>query len=424
MKSFDQTLVRMRRVSKRYGPGLITGAADDDPSGIATYSQAGAQFGYGLLWSLVLLYPLMVTIQYTSARLGHATGRGLAANLRLALPRWMLMGLVAALLVANILNIGADLAAMAQGVVLLVGGPGHVYALAFGALIFALQVWLPYTRYVRWLKWLTLSLFAYIAAAFSAHIDWHSVLHQVLVPDIHLTQDYATLLIAVIGTTISPYLFFWQAAQEAEESGHRPAPRGETLRSAALHLKRIRIDTLAGMAASQVVAFFIMLTTAATLHRQGLTDIATTAQAAEALRPLAGESAALLFSLGVIGTGLLAVPVLAGSAAYATAEAMNQPAGFDHSPRTAKLFYLILLVAMGVGAAMDFLPIDPIRALVWSAVINGVVAVPIMAAMLWTATRPDIMGKQTIGRRVRWLGWLAVGVMTVSALFMFFEVHL
>lgn len=420
MKRLDQ-FQRIWRKGKRLGPGLITGAADDDPSGIATYSQSGAQFGYGLLWSVALLYPLMVAIQYTSARLGHATGRGLAANLRLALPHWLLMSLIAALLVANTLNIGADLAAMAQGVELLIGGPGHVYAALFGAVIFALQVWLPYTRYVRWLKWLTLSLLAYVAAALVARVDWPVVLRQMLVPDLHLTRDYAIMLIAVIGTTISPYLFFWQAAQEAEESGHRPAPRGETLRSAKLHLKRMRMDTLIGMAMSQVVAFFIMLTTAATLHRQGITDIATTAQAAEALRPLAGEAAALLFSLGVIGTGLLAIPVLAGSAAYAAAEAMDLPAGFDHSPRTAKLFYTILLISMALGAAMDFMPIDPIRALVWSAVINGLVAVPIMAAMLWTATRPHIMGQQIIGQRVRWLGWLAVAVMSVAALILLLE---
>jgi NRAMP (natural resistance-associated macrophage protein)-like metal ion transporter len=410
-----------RRWLRLLGPGLITGAADDDPSGIATYSQAGAQFGYQLGWTIVLTYPLMVGIQMVSARIGRVTGHGLAANIRARFPRPVLYAIVAMLVVANTINVAADIAAMGEALQLVVGGPEHGHALVFGLLCLGLQVFMPYQRYVGYLKWLTLALLAYVAVVFTIAVPWGEVLRGMLWPKVALTAGTLTVIVAVFGTTISPYLFFWQAAQEVEELNADPdatalahAPEG-----AREHLRRIKIDTYVGMGFSNLIALFIVVSTAATLHSAGVTNIETSAQAAEALRPLAGHFAFLLFSLGIIGTGMLAVPVLAGSAAYATAEAFEWKRGLDLKLVEAREFYAIIALATLGGVAIDFTPIDPIKALFWSAVINGVIAVPIMVVMMLMADDPAVMGPFTVKRRLKALGWLATWTMAAAVVAMF-----
>ena len=406
---------------KQLGPGLITGAADDDPSGIATYSQAGAQFGFLTLWTIVFTYPLMVGIQLISARIGRVTGHGLASNIGRNFPRPVLHVIVALLVVANTINIAADIAAMGEGLQLVVGGPPHVYAVVFGLVCLLLQVFLSYQRYVRYLKWLTLALLSYVVLVLTIKIPWSEVAAHTLTPHFALTAEYLTVVVAVFGTTISPYLFFWQASQEVEELDADPsagalahAPEG-----AAEHLRRIKIDTYLGMAFSNVVAFCIILGTAATLNAAGVTDIRTSAQAAEALRPLAGPFAFLLFSLGIIGTGMIAVPVLAGSAAYAVAEAFEWKRGLDLKLLEAWEFYTIIALATLGGVALDFSPIDPIRALFWSAVVNGVIAVPIMVVMMLLADDAKVMGGFTVTRQLKALGWLATGTMAAAVVAMF-----
>ena len=408
---------RLKVSLRQLGPGLITGAADDDPSGIATYSQAGAQYGLGMLWTVVVTLPLMAAIQLVSARIGYVTGVGLAANIRQHYPRWLLRACVALLLGANILNIGADLAAMAEALRLLVGGSAHVYAVTFGLLSLVLQVFLPYERYVRWLKWLTLTLFAYVAVVLSVRIDWLAVAQAVVWPKLPSGKEVFITLVAVLGTTISPYLFFWQAAQEVEDKRFRPHTADEVQGE----LRRIRNDTLVGMAFSNGIAFCIMLSTAVTLFTAGVHDIQTSAQAAEALRPVAGDFAYLLFSLGIIGTGMLAVPVLAGSAAYAVADAAgwHGSLGLNLRRGEGRGFYSVIVAATVVGVVLCFTPTDPVKELFWSAVINGVVAVPIMAVLMSMATNPKVMGPHVIGRRVRWLGWAATALMGVTVLGMF-----
>ena len=402
----------------KLGPGLITGAADDDPSGIATYSQGGAQYGFGTLWTLLITYPLMVGIQIISARIGCVTGRGLAANLAETNSRGTTLSLVTLLLVANTINIGADLAARADAVKLVAGGPSHIYAVALGMTCLLLQVFIPYQRYVGILKWLTLTLFAYVGTVFASHVPWGEVLHGAAVPKLEFSQNYLLLIVAIFGTTISPYLFFWQAGQEVEELALQR--NGDSLRQspedARHHLRRINIDTALGMAFSNIIAFFIMLTTAVTLYTHGVHDIQTSAQAAEALRPIVGEFTFLLFAGGIIGTGMLAVPVLAGSAAYAVAETLRWPSGLGLELKAAKDFYAIIALATMVGVLLDFSSIDPVKALLWSAVINGVISVPLMIAMMRLATQQKIMGKFVIGTRLKWLGWLATGVMAVTVL--------
>jgi NRAMP (natural resistance-associated macrophage protein)-like metal ion transporter len=403
---------------RQLGPGLITGAADDDPSGIATYSQAGAQFGYSMLWTVVFTLPLMAAIQIVSARIGYVTRQGLAANIKTAFPRWVLLGVVGLLLAANTLNVAADIAAMAEALRLLAGGSAHVYAVTFGLLCLVLQVFLPYKTYVGWLKWLTLALLSYVAVVFTAHVEWRQVVAEIFRPKLQANHEMLLMVVAVFGTTISPYLFFWQAAQEMEDS----SDGGEhTPREVRHHLRRIKADTLVGMTFSNLIAFFIILSTAATLHAAGVTDIQTSSQAAEALRPLAGEFTFLLFSLGIIGTGMLAVPVLAGSAAYAVAEA----AGWRGS-LSARLdrgeglgFYGVIAAATVGGVILCFTRMDPVKELFWSAVLNGVIAVPIMVVMMLLASRSATMGVNVIGKRLRAMGWLATGVMavTVAALF-------
>jgi len=407
---------------KRLGPGLVTGAADDDPSGIATYSQAGAQFGYGMLWSIWFTLPLMIGIQIVSARIGRVTGHGLAANIREHYPAWLLHSVVGLLLVANTINIAVDLAAMSAALHLLIGGPSQLAIVAFAMVSLGLQIFIPFPRYAPILKWLTLSLFAYVATAFVVHVPWSKVLWHTLIPPVELNADYLLTLVAVFGTTISPYLFFWQASQEVEEqrAGPGEAPLRDAPGQARKHLNRIKIDTYVGMMFSNSVAFFIMLTAAATLNLHGITDIESSAQAAEALRPIGGNFAFALFAAGIIGTGMLAVPVLAGSAAYAVAESFRWPIGLGLRLAEARGFYAILTVATVVGVGLNFTSLPPVRALIWSAVINGVISVPIMAVMMLMAVRPEIMGRFTIKRELRLLGWLATAIMALAVAAMFF----
>jgi NRAMP (natural resistance-associated macrophage protein)-like metal ion transporter len=398
------------------GPGLITGASDDDPSGIATYSQVGAQFGYGLAWTLVLTYPLMCAIQEISARIGRVTGVGIAGNLRKYYPAWLLNGIVALLLLANTINIGADLGAMAAALRLMIGGPQLLYVALFAIASALLEIFVRYSRYVSVLKWLTLSLFAYVATVFVVKVQWADVGYALIAPSLSFKSDYIVAVVAVLGTTISPYLFFWQAGEEVEDEQERPEaePLKRAPEQAPAEMSRIRVDTYLGMALSNLIALFIIITTAATLHAHGLTDIQTSSQAAEALRPIAGDFAFAVFAAGIIGTGLLTLPVLAGSAAYALGEARRWPVGLARKPLQAKAFYGAIAVATIIGAAMNFTPIDPIKALFWSAVINGVVAAPVMAMMMILTMRRDIMGRFTLPRPLQVIGWLATIVMAMT----------
>ena len=401
---------------KRLGPGLITGAADDDPSGIATYSQAGAQFGLSMLWTVIFTLPLMIAIQMVSARIGRVTRRGLAANIRRTFPRWVLLLVVGLLLGANTLNLAADLAAMAEALRLVLGGSAHVYAVTFGLACLLLQVFIPYALYVRWLKWLTLVLFSYVAVAFSLHLDWLEVAAEVFHPSLPAHSGLLLMVVAVLGTTISPYLFFWQAAQEMEEARGAPLYSPREVR---LHLGRIRTDTVVGMTFSNLIAFFIILTAASTLHAAGIVDIRTSAQAAEALRPLAGDLAFLLFSLGIIGTGMLAVPVLAGSGAYAVLEATGRRGSLNARLERGegRFFYAVIAAATLGAVGLCFTPADPVKELLWAAALNGVISVPIMVVMMLLASRPSVMGEHVVGRRLRWLGWtatLCMGLVVVA----------
>jgi NRAMP (natural resistance-associated macrophage protein)-like metal ion transporter len=405
---------------RRLGPGLITGAADDDPSGIATYSQAGAQFGLNMLWTIAFTYPLMVAVQLISARIGRVTGAGLAANFCKTFPRPVVTGLAALLFVANTINIGADLGAMGAAAALILGRGATAFTIVFAIVSLGLQLFVPYHRYVRVLKWLTLALFAYVGVVFTVQIDWGEVVTRTVFPELTLDSAALTMIVAVFGTTISPYLFFWQSSEEVEDlEANNESDLLHSRRSEArVQLSRIRWDTFVGMAFSNLVAFFIMLTTAVTLHASGVRDIQTTAQAAEALRPIAGPFAFALFSLGIIGTGLLAVPVLAGSAAYAIGEARGWPTGLERKPRQAKGFYAVIALATLLALGVVFSPVDPIHALFWSAVVNGVISVPIMTAMMILATRRSEMGRYRATRLETLFGWTATGVMALSVVAM------
>ena len=402
---------------QKLGPGIVTGAADDDPSGIATYSQVGAQFGFSMLWTMLLTYPLMAGIQEISAWIGRVTGLGIAANIRRYYSPIVLYPLVVLLLIANVINLGADIGAMGAALRMLVGGPAHFYALMFGVISVLAAVMVPYEQYARILKWSALVLFVYIGTAVTVHIPLHTALVGTVVPRLTFSKDYLTALTAVLGTTISPYLFFWQASVEVAEQkaapGEKPlkvAPQQEKAQ-----LEPMRGDTYLGMAFSNVIAYFIILDTAAVLHTHGITDIQTTAQAAEALRPLAGELAFLLFSIGIIGTGLIAIPVLAGSSAYALAEALKWPIGLDRKLHRARGFYGILSLATLLGVALNFTAINPIKALFWSAVINGVAAVPIMVVMMLMTTNKKITGGVRLPTVQKAVGWVATGVMFAVA---------
>jgi Mn2+/Fe2+ NRAMP family transporter len=400
------------------GPGLITGASDDDPSGIATYSQAGAQFGFAIGWTMIFSYPLMCVIQEISARIGRTTGRGIAGNICKWYPGWLLFSIVGLLLVANTINIGADLGAMGNAVGLLVGGPGLLYVVLFGFFCAVLQIFMQYRRYVSVLKWLTLALFAYFGTAMVVKVPWGEVAWGLFVPALSSDGAFWTTVVAILGTTISPYLFFWQASQEVEDI--RAIPEREPLvdrpGQGPSALERIRLDTYVGMAFSNLVALAIIITTAATLNAAGVTDIDSAEAAAQALRPVAGPLAFTIFTLGIVGTGLLAVPVLAGSAAYALGEACKWPVGLARRPLAAKAFYATIALATLLGAAINFSSVNPIKALFWSAVINGVVAVPVMATMMLMSANARIMRRFVITGPLRILGWAATLTMAAAAI--------
>jgi NRAMP (natural resistance-associated macrophage protein)-like metal ion transporter len=403
------------------GPGLITGASDDDPSGIATYSQAGAQFGYSMAWVMLFTWPLMAAIQEISARIGRVTGHGIAGNIRRYYPPWLLRAMVVLLLAANIINLGADLGAMGEALRLLIGGPPHLYVVAFAVGCALLEIFVRYERYVSILKWTSVSLFAYVATALVVDVPWARVAHSLVVPTLSWDKDYIVAIVAVLGTTITPYCFFWQSSQEAEDE--RVDPVAHTLieapDEARSEINRIRIDTYLGMGFSNVISLFIIITTAATLNAHGITDIQTSSQAAEALRPIAGVFTFALFAAGIIGIGVLAVPVLAGSAAYALGEALDWPTGLARRPLDAKAFYGAIGAATLVGVLINFVHLDPIKALFWSAVINGVVAVPLMIVIMLMAMQRQVMGTFTLPRLLWAMGWLSTGAMAVAVTAMF-----
>jgi NRAMP (natural resistance-associated macrophage protein)-like metal ion transporter len=409
-----------RHFLKSLGPGLITGASDDDPSGIGTYSQAGAQLGYGIGWTMLLTFPLMAAIQEISARVGRVTGHGISGNVCRHYPAWLLYGVVTLLFIANTINIAADLAAMADATKLLIGGHAIIYVVAYGVISVAAQIFLDYKRYVAVLKWLTLSLFAYVAALAFAHISWKEALAGTLLPQLNWNAAYLTTIVAILGTTISPYLFFWQASQEAEEQriDVTKRPLIEKHYGARQEFSRIRADTVVGMAFSNIIALSIIVTAAATLHATGKTDIQTSAEAAEALRPIAGPLAEWIFALGIVGTGLLAIPVLAGATAYAVGEGRQWPVGLARKPKEAAAFYGVLALSGGFGIALNFTPINPISALYWSAVINGVLAVPVMVLLMFMARRRDVMGRFVVAGPLYWLGWLSTLAMLLSVVAM------
>lgn len=404
---------------KRLGPGLITGAADDDPSGIATYSQTGAQFGTTLMWTMTLAYPLMVAVQLASARVGRVTGHGLGKSLDRIMPRWLTIILIALLFIANTINVGADLAAMGEATTLVVGGSLHLFTVIFAVVSLLLQLFVPYHRYVQFLKWLTLVLFAYIALLFMVKVDWTAALRDVVIPRI-AGAGAVTTIVAIFGTTISPYLFFWQAAQEVEEIDQveERKPLKDKKEQAPDAFSRIRWDTFAGMAVSNVVALAIILGTATTLHAAGKTDIQSAADAAAALKPVAGNLAFAIFSLGIIGTGLLAIPVLAGASAYGICEIGGWSASLEHQPQRAKAFYGIIALGMLLGLAIDWSPINPMKALFWSAVINGIVAVPVLIGLMIVVSKRSIMGEFVASVPLKIFGWMATGVMAAAAIAM------
>ncbi|MGD0635115.1 MAG: divalent metal cation transporter [Beijerinckiaceae bacterium] len=401
----------------RVGPGLITGVADDDPSGIATYSQAGAQFGLNMLWTMPLAYPLMSAIQAICANIGRVTGKGLAANIKEAFPPLVLQGVVLLLLIANTLNIAADVAAMGEVAELVSGFDRHLMTAFFVVVTLGLQVFVPYHRYVWFLKWLTLSLLAYAAVLFTVHVPWGEVALRSVWPKFTLNADAAAMIVGVFGTTISPYLFFWQASEEVEDmqANHGTALRTLDANAAAPELRRIKWDTWSGMFYSDLTAYFIILATAVTLNVNGITDIETAAQAASALRPLAGDFAYMLFALGILGVGLIGVPVLAGSGAYAFSEAMSWKLGLERKATDAWGFYGIIAVSMLAGLAIQYSPMSPMKALFWTAVINGVVAVPLMAVIILLASKKSVMGAFTSSRTLVVLGWIATAVMGAAA---------
>ena len=406
------------RLWKVLGPGLVTGAADDDPSGIATYSQAGAQFGFQLGWTLLLTYPLMVVIQAISARIGRTTGKGIAGNLRAHYPNWLVLGVVALLFVANTLNIGADLGAMAEsGRLMLPLVPGWVYVFGFGLICTLGQMFFHHQRYVAILKWLTLSLFAYFATLCVVHVHWVEFVRGLLWPRLSFSRELWLMVVAILGTTISPYLFFWQAAQEVEDTKAEPLeqPLCDDPTEGPSALARIKLDTMVGMGFSNLVALAILMTTAATLHQAGISEVDSAAQAAQALQPLAGRLAVVLFSVGIIGTGLLSIPVLAGSAAYALGEARGWPVGLARKPLQAKAFYGAIAVATLLGAAAHVFRLNPVKALVWSAVLNGIVAVPVMVMLMLLTTSSVVMGHFKISRLWMVTGWVGTAVMGVAS---------
>ncbi|MBL0924633.1 MAG: divalent metal cation transporter [Sphingomonadaceae bacterium] len=416
---------RTRLALRKLGPGLVTGAADDDPSGVATYSQVGAQFGYGMGWAILFSYPLLASIQAISAEIGSVTGAGVAQNLRRHYPRWLLQIVVNLLLIANIINLGADLGAMGAALALLIGGPVMVYAGLFAIICIVMEIFMSYASYARILKWSTLALFSYVAVVFVAGVDWSQAAYETFVPRFVLDDAHAMALVAILGTTISPYLFFWQAGQEVEEQHRRHVkPLCVAPRRAGSELRRIRLDTMLGMGFSHLTALFIVIATAATLNAHGITYVESSAQAAEALRPIAGDLAFTLFAIGIIGTGMLAVPILAGSAAYAVSESFGWVEGLDRKPREAKAFYATIAIATIAGLTLNYVGVDPIKALYWAAVVNGILAAPLMVVMMLIATNRAAMGKLTISARLTVGGWTAtivMGIVSVGYLLIHFR---
>ncbi len=404
----------------RLGPGLITGAADDDPSGIVTYSQAGAQFGLNMLWTMPLAFPLMAAIQYLCALIGRVTGKGLAANIKNAFPPGVLYGVVFLLLIANTLNIAADVAAMGEVAELVCGINRHLLTATFVLATVLLQVYVPYHRYVFVLKWLTVTLLAYAAVLFTVHVPWQQVALRTIWPRFTLDRAAAAVVVGIFGTTISPYLFFWQASEEVEDMQRvrAAAPLVSDATLAGGELRRISWDTWSGMFYSDLTAYFIILATAVTLHAAGVTDINTAAEAASALRPLAGDFAFVLFAGGILGVGLIGVPVLAGSGAYALCEAMGWRWGLERKASDARAFYGVIAVSVLLGIAIQYSPISPMKALFWSAVINGVVAVPLMVVIIRLASNKSVMGDFTASRSLIVLGWVATLVMGAAAVWM------
>lgn len=405
----------------RVGPGLVTGVADDDPSGIVTYSQAGAQFGLNMLWTMPISYPLMSAIQVLCAQIGRVTGRGLAANIKVNFSPVIVVLLVFLLLLANILNIAADIAAMGEVSQLVTGVDWHIMTVVFVLITLALQIFVPYHRYIYFLKWLTLSLLAYAAVLFTVHVPWGDVIWSTFFPTLTLSSDSAAVIVGVFGTTISPYLFFWQASQEVEDmhiNGHKGLLHEEEAFGKA-EIRRIQWDTWSGMLYSNVAAYFIILATAVTLHVAGVTDITTAAQAAQALRPLAGEFAYLLFAMGILAVGLIAVPVLAGSAAYALSEVFGWGSSLEDKVTQAKKFYFIIALSVLGALVIQYSPINPMKALFWSAVINGLVAVPLMVAILILASKSSVMGSYVASKLTLGLGWFATVLMALAAVVMF-----
>jgi Mn2+/Fe2+ NRAMP family transporter len=405
----------------RVGPGLITGVADDDPSGIATYSQAGAEFGLGMLWTMPLTFPLMAAVQSMCARIGRVTGKGLAANIKTALPPIVLQGVVILLLIANIFNIAADVAAMGETAELVTGVDRHALTLVFVLATVLLQIFMPYHRYVYFLKWLTLSLLSYVAVLFAVHVPWGEVALRTVWPKLTLDADAATVVLGVFGTTISPYLFFWQASEEVEDmqSGRHARPLRRDGRSAVRELRRIRWDTWSGMFYSNIIGYFIILATAVTLNRAGVTNIETAAQAASALRPLAGDFAFILFALGILGVGLIGVPVLAGSGAYALCEAMGWKWGLERKATDARGFYGVIAASVLIALVIQYSPISPMKALFWSAVINGIVAVPLLVVIIILVSKKSVMGDYTASLPTIVLGSIATAVMGLAVVSMF-----
>ncbi|MCX6544081.1 MAG: Nramp family divalent metal transporter [Acidobacteria bacterium] len=415
-----RSLERVRRFFADLGPGLITGAADDDPSGISTYSVTGALYGYMPLWTALFSFPLMAAVQLMCARLGLVTGRGLAGVVRRHYPRAVLWGACALLIVANVFNIGADLGGMAEATEMMTGIKSHFWTPVYAALIVSLLFFSSYRRIARVFKWLTLILFAYIAAAFLARPDWSAVFSATLVPRVEWSSAFLATLVGILGTTISPYLFFWQASQEVEDERAQGRVTVKQ-RSGATNqeLRVARTDVLTGMFFSNLVMYFIILTTAATLHAHGQTHIETAREAAEALRPLAGRGAYLLFTLGLIGTGMLAVPVLAGSAAYAVAEARMWRGTLEDRPSVSRKFYAVVAVSMMLGLVLDFIGFNAVKMLFYSAVLNGVLAPPLIVLVVLLTSNPDVMGTRVSSRPLRYLGWATAAIMTAAAVGMF-----
>src|SRR5580765_231709 len=410
----------IKNILDRLGPGLITGASDDDPSGIGTYSQAGAALGYSTLWTAIVTLPLMIVVQHICAKIGMCGGRGLAGVLRRYYSKKLLYPVVIGLVIANTINAGADISAIAAAINMFGPIPLAVMVIPIAIAIVVLQVWGSYRLIMKIFKWLSLSLFAYVIAAFLAKPDWFAVAKGTFIPQISFSSEYITTIVAILGTTISPYLFFWEAGEEVEEEKSEGRMKLSERKGATdAEIKKEKIDTVVGMLFCNVVFYFVILAAGATLHISGKTDIQSATDAAQALRPLAGNFATVLFGIGLIGAGLLAVPVLTGSAAYAVAETFNWPSGLDEKPRHAKKFYAVIAASTIVGVVIDFAGIDPISALFWTAVINGVVAPPLLVVVMLVANNKHVMGARTNGPFTNIIGWMAAGIMFAAAAGMF-----